>query len=496
MLAASGAAGARGAISTRRGQAIGAAVFLDGLDGRIARMTNTISDFGREMDSLADVISFGIAPAVLAFAWGVQFVDAGGRTDVRDQLTNAGYFIAFLFLLCGRRAWRASTFRRTRFPRIPAGRTASISSACRFPPPPPWWPRWCMPSTREPIDVVAAFGRLAGAAGAARISHGQHLALLQLQGHQSDAAPIRRCIIIVLGALIYSIWNYSQPVLLAMAAAYVASGIVIRIGGILRRRLRHAPHPPALRSTKLAESTHHLALVGSETLLGREIRDIVATGAPGDRAAADRRRGRGVGRAHARGRRTGRGRPGSTRGNSRAAPARSFWPVRAESSRKALELAGDPPDAAIIDLTVRGRGAPGRAPARAAGGSRRRRMRPRRRRARDRAPGGHRAGAVPAPPAIARPDPARAVVQIFAPASEHGTAGVEELQQQTVSLLSFKTLPQAIFDTQAELQPAGALRRGGARRRSKKRSCASSATWPPCWPCRATAKARPCPRCG
>src|SRR5215471_2618804 len=55
--------------------AIGWAVFLDGLDGRIARMTNTTSDFGREMDSLADVIAFGIAPAALAFAWGVQFVN-------------------------------------------------------------------------------------------------------------------------------------------------------------------------------------------------------------------------------------------------------------------------------------------------------------------------------------------------------------------------------------------------------------------------------------
>ena len=51
------------------------AVFFDGLDGRIARMTNTVSEFGSEMDSLADFISFGIAPAVLAFAWGVQFVD-------------------------------------------------------------------------------------------------------------------------------------------------------------------------------------------------------------------------------------------------------------------------------------------------------------------------------------------------------------------------------------------------------------------------------------
>ncbi len=74
MLAASGAAGASEHF-TIAAKAIGAAVFLDGLDGRIARMTNTTSDFGREMDSLADVISFGIAPAVLAFAWGVQFVD-------------------------------------------------------------------------------------------------------------------------------------------------------------------------------------------------------------------------------------------------------------------------------------------------------------------------------------------------------------------------------------------------------------------------------------
>ena len=53
---------------------IGIAVVLDGLDGRIARLTNTVSEFGRELDSLADVITFGVAPAVLAFTWGVAFV--------------------------------------------------------------------------------------------------------------------------------------------------------------------------------------------------------------------------------------------------------------------------------------------------------------------------------------------------------------------------------------------------------------------------------------
>jgi CDP-diacylglycerol--serine O-phosphatidyltransferase len=51
---------------------IGIAVVLDMLDGRIARLTGSTSDFGREFDSLADVISFGMAPAVLAYSWGLS----------------------------------------------------------------------------------------------------------------------------------------------------------------------------------------------------------------------------------------------------------------------------------------------------------------------------------------------------------------------------------------------------------------------------------------
>jgi CDP-diacylglycerol--serine O-phosphatidyltransferase len=50
-------------------------------------------------------------------------------------------------------------------------------------------------------------------------------------------------IVILVGGFIYGVWNYSQPLLLAMAIAYVGSGIVIRIGGLLRRRLRHSPPP-------------------------------------------------------------------------------------------------------------------------------------------------------------------------------------------------------------------------------------------------------------
>ena len=53
-------------------KAIGFAVLFDGLDGRIARMTGTSSDFGKELDSLADVITFGVAPALLAWTWGFR----------------------------------------------------------------------------------------------------------------------------------------------------------------------------------------------------------------------------------------------------------------------------------------------------------------------------------------------------------------------------------------------------------------------------------------
>ena len=57
--------------------AIGFAVVFDGLDGRIARMTNSCSEFGVQIDSLADVVTFGLAPAILAYLWGVRAIPRG-----------------------------------------------------------------------------------------------------------------------------------------------------------------------------------------------------------------------------------------------------------------------------------------------------------------------------------------------------------------------------------------------------------------------------------
>ena len=52
--------------------AIFAAMLLDGLDGRVARLTSTASEFGKEFDSLADMVSFGLAPAIVVYQWGVE----------------------------------------------------------------------------------------------------------------------------------------------------------------------------------------------------------------------------------------------------------------------------------------------------------------------------------------------------------------------------------------------------------------------------------------
>lgn len=66
-----------------------AAAVLDMLDGRIARLTNSASRFGEEYDSLADLVSFGVAPAVLAYSWGLA------------DFHRLGWMASFLFVVCG-----------------------------------------------------------------------------------------------------------------------------------------------------------------------------------------------------------------------------------------------------------------------------------------------------------------------------------------------------------------------------------------------------------
>ncbi len=74
------------------GAAVFVAMILDGADGRVARMTNTQSDFGKEYDSLSDMVSFGLAPAVVVYQWGVARL-----TEYSLAWGRIGWLVAFLY---------------------------------------------------------------------------------------------------------------------------------------------------------------------------------------------------------------------------------------------------------------------------------------------------------------------------------------------------------------------------------------------------------------
>jgi len=221
---------------------IGFGFILDGLDGRIARMTNTTSEFGKELDSLADIISFGIAPALLAYVWGVQFVGGSLGSTPIDQLQRAGKFLSFLFLVCG--AARLARFNITKnpVPRNPgapdkkyfvglpipaaAGVVASVVYAAGTSPVTSvfWSVAWLVLLASLSFLMVSTW----------RYWSFKELNLLR---------PRSPLMLVGMCAVIFGIWNWSQPVLLLMAATYMLSGVVTRLAGILRRIFRPTPRP-------------------------------------------------------------------------------------------------------------------------------------------------------------------------------------------------------------------------------------------------------------
>lgn len=222
---------------------IGISVLLDGIDGRVARMTNTTSAFGAELDSLADVISFGIAPAVLAYFWGVQFVDPQAAPMAFEQLQDIGKFVAFLFLLCG--AARLARFNVQKNPQpknpgrpdrkyfvglaIPSG-AGMLASVVYF-------------TGGQPINFwpySLAWLALTGVLSFLMVSTWRYYSFKDL----NLLHPRSPLTVILLGTLIFLIFYFSQPVLLIMATTYALSGVVIRIAGVVRRFRPGRPAQP------------------------------------------------------------------------------------------------------------------------------------------------------------------------------------------------------------------------------------------------------------
>ena len=222
--------------------AIGFAVLFDGLDGRIARMTGTSSDFGRELDSLADVITFGVAPALLAWTWGFHLMPPVSLTDWHIKLTQLGAIASFLFLMAG--ASRLARFNITTNPQpsnpgrpgkkyfvgmpIPAG-AGVVAAVVHFEGGDPivsWY------TALTWLAMVAAVGYL-------MVSTWRFYSFKDLDFDSRH--PFR--LIIFLGALIAGIRFFSGPVLFAVALLYVFSGVFWRLRWMFRRRRNLPPSP-------------------------------------------------------------------------------------------------------------------------------------------------------------------------------------------------------------------------------------------------------------
>jgi CDP-diacylglycerol--serine O-phosphatidyltransferase len=193
--------------------AIGIAIILDVLDGRIARLTNSSTGFGLQLDSLADVISFGIAPSLLALVWGLSAADY-----------RLAWIAAFTFTICG--AMRLARFNVQAehlkhfvgLP-IPAGGGA-IAAIVHF----------FVEPIKNPMGsnlmLAAVFALAFLMISTIRYSSMKYLTL----GKKSHLA------VLVMALLFALIFFLSRPTLLILAGAYVVSGPLARIYGIIRRK--------------------------------------------------------------------------------------------------------------------------------------------------------------------------------------------------------------------------------------------------------------------
>jgi CDP-diacylglycerol--serine O-phosphatidyltransferase len=207
---------------------IGIAYALDALDGRIARMTGTESDFGLQLDSLADVISFGIAPAVLAYAWGLS------------SLGRLGWAAGFMFVACG--ALRLARFNvqsagggdKRYYVGIPIPAAAAVLAATVY----------MYPSGL--YDYRAALPALVMVLVPAVLM----VSTIKYRSFKDLDLKSRRSfrVLILIAAGIVAIWTHPRTVLLVAAYTYLASGFVGMAITRLRRQPADAtpPVPPAL----------------------------------------------------------------------------------------------------------------------------------------------------------------------------------------------------------------------------------------------------------
>ena len=212
----------------RAAKAIGFAILFDSLDGRIARLTGTNTEFGVQLDSLADVVSFGIAPAILGYAWGFRSVPDSLSTGVQ-QLGEFGWVTCLVFLICC--AWRLARFNvqgmapggSKYFVGMPtpaaAGVVASLVHGFKIPLH-DW--RWSV-----------AWFILAATLGGLMTSTVRYYSFKDIPWTRKQPSLA----IVMLCLLVAVIWRYSEIALMLLSCAYAATGIALHIVRLLRHRM-------------------------------------------------------------------------------------------------------------------------------------------------------------------------------------------------------------------------------------------------------------------
>src|SRR2546427_1686937 len=224
-------------ISTLRGNwdyaavLIGIGYILDGLDGRIARLTKTTSDFGLQLDSLADVMTFGLAPAILAFSWGFGSSE-GIEGSAAKHVHQLGSLASFAFVVCG--ALRLARFN------LQAKKPSETSSKRYFVGLP-------IPAAAAMIAAVVHFFKtptlMVGSAllwsflilfmAFLMISTVRYYSFKEFDVHK--ARPSRA--LFGTAMLISLLYLYSAIMLLVMASLYVSSGLIYELVHTVRRFL-------------------------------------------------------------------------------------------------------------------------------------------------------------------------------------------------------------------------------------------------------------------
>jgi CDP-diacylglycerol--serine O-phosphatidyltransferase len=210
------------------GMAVFAAMIFDTLDGRIARLTRTESAFGKEYDSLADMVAFGVAPAIVAYQWGVVRIMEYGRHWGRFGWLACFFYAVAAALRLARFNARSASADKRFFEGLPSPSAAAIVAAFV----------WFFSDWHEPrlVGLIAAFA-VTATAGALMVSSFGYPSFKQF-----DLDKRIRFVYMLLVPLTFVLIAVDPPtMLLAMFGTYAVSAPVLWAGRRLRRLWRGAP---------------------------------------------------------------------------------------------------------------------------------------------------------------------------------------------------------------------------------------------------------------